>query len=231
MRLGAGQLLDPELRQQIAATVDSIQLDGGGGASLLKSYLLADLIVAEPIKRVVEIGVYRGRLLLPLALVFKWGGSGEIVGIDPYSAAAAVQTDNHNAGIDLRSWPDTVEWDALYEDVRQRISVLGIAGNCCVVRARSADVAARFPKGSIDLLHIDGNHDRIAVERDLALYLPCVARPGGYVVLDDVSWPSIQPVYDELRNHHELVFQLFDIRGLGIDCIGGNDFAVFRLRQ
>jgi hypothetical protein len=231
MRLGTGQLLDPELRQQIAATVDSIQLDGGGGASLLKSYLLADLIVAEPIKRVVEIGVYRGRLLLPLALVFRWCGSGEIVGIDPYSAAAAVQNEDHNADIDLRTWPNTVKWDALYEDVCQRISVLGLDGNCYLVRARSADVATRFPKGSIDLLHIDGNHDRIAVERDLALYLPRVARPGGYIVLDDASWLSIRPVFDELRNHHELLFQLLDIRGLGIDRIGGNDFAVFRLCQ
>jgi predicted O-methyltransferase YrrM len=231
MRIGPGQLLDPELRQRIAATVDSIELDAGGGASLLKLYLLADLVVAESIKRVVEIGVYHGRLLLSLALVFKHGGSGEIVGIDPYTAAAAVQNDGHGAGIDLRTWPDTVEWDALYKDVRERISMLGLDGNCRIVRARSADVATRFPGGSIDLLHIDGNHDRTAVEQDLALYLPRVTRPGGYVVLDDASWLSIRPVFDELRNQHELVFQLFDIRGLGIDRIGGNDFAVFRLSQ
>jgi len=179
MHLGTGQLLDTELRRQIAVTVDSIQLDGGGGASLLKSYLLANLIVAEPINRVVEIGVYRGRLLLPLALAIKWGGSGEVVGIDPYSAAAVVQNDDHNVGIDLQDWPSTVEWDALYEDVCHRISVLGLDKNCCVLRARSADVATRFPKGSIDLLHIDGNHDRIAVERDLALLAS--RRPPGWI--------------------------------------------------
>jgi hypothetical protein len=230
MRIGSGQLLATELRQQIADAVDSIALDAGGGASLLKVYLLADLIVAESIKRVVEIGVYRGRLLLPLGLVFKHRGFGEIVGIDPYTAAAAIQNDDHDADVDLRVWPDTVQWDDLYEGVYRRISTLGLDGICRLVRTRSAD-AATFPVGSIDLLHIDGNHDRSAVENDLALYLPRVTCPNGYIVLDDASWQSVRPVFEDLRSKHKLVFQLCDIHDLGVDHVGGNDFAVFRVSQ
>jgi hypothetical protein len=176
----------------------------------------------------VEIGVYRGRLILPLALVMKAAETGEIFGIDPYSAAAAEQHDDHSVGVDLRRWPSTVDWDELHAGILENINRLGVEACCHLVRARSEDVADRFAGRSIDLLHIDGNHDRAAVLRDARLYIPKV-RKDGYVVLDDVSWPSVRPVFEYLDAHHELVFRLFDGRGLALDSIGGNDFAVFRL--
>ena len=54
-------------------------------------------------------------------------------------------------------------------------------------------------------------------------------RPGGYLVLDDGD--SVRPVYEFLRRHHELVFQIEDYRGVALDGKGGNDFAVFRIRE
>jgi Methyltransferase domain len=208
----------------------SIPLDSGGGASLLKALVLADLIIDRPVLRMVEIGIYRGRLLLPLALVMKWREAGEIVGIDPYSATAAEQHDDHDRGIDLRSWAHSVDWDGLHQEVLQNIRRFDVEGCCHVVRARSADAVDKFPAGSIDLLHVDGNHDRAAVLRDVELYVPRVST-GGYVVLDDASWPSVRPVFEHLHKHHELIFQLFDGKGVTIDGIGGNDFAVFRIRD
>src|SRR5262249_55097310 len=149
--------------------------------------------------------------------------------IDPYSATAAEQYDDHEVPVDLRHWPSGVDWDGLYHQTLSSISSLGVDSCCRIVRARSEDVADDFPRASIDLLHIDGNHDRIAVARDARLYIPRVAK-GGYVVLDDVTWSSIRPVFNHLNARHELVFQIFDGRGVAVDPAGGNDFAVFRLR-
>lgn len=226
---GPGRLINDDLRREMEEASASILIDSGGGASVLKALVLADLILERPVLRMVEIGVYRGRLLLPLALAMKRRGTGEVVGIDPYSAVEAEQHDEHNRSIDLRQWPHSIEWDCLYEEVQQNIRRLDVETCCRMIRGNSSDVATTFPPNSIDLLHIDGNHDRAAVLRDVELYLPRVS-PGGYVVLDDATWPSVRPVFDDLKTRHELIFQLFDGGGVTLDGAGGNDFAVFRLR-
>lgn len=60
--------------------------------------------------------------------------------------------------------------------------------------------------------------------RDARSYLPLV-RAGGYVVLDDMEWLSVRPLFELMRTHHQLVFALFDARELATDGVGGNDFA------
>jgi hypothetical protein len=224
-----GRLVDEGLLVRIKQLLDTIPVDDGGGASLLKILVLADLIMARPVIRMVEIGVYRGRLLLPLAMLMQWREGGEVFGIDPYEASAAEQHDAHHRQIDLERWADVVDWDGLYEGVLRTAERLGVQTRCNLVRARSEDVADQFAPGTIDLLHIDGNHDQDAVARDAELYVPRVS-VGGYVVLDDASWPSVHPVFERLYAEHDLVFQLSNTMGVGLDDSAGNDFAVFRLR-
>ena len=43
------------------------------------------------------------------------------------------------------------------------------------------------------LVFIDGNHEGLNPLCDLALSL-CVIAPGGFIVLDDVTWPDVAPV-------------------------------------
>jgi hypothetical protein len=217
------------LREEICRVNAAIQLDEGGGATALKVLTLADIIVANDLLRVVEIGVYRGRLLVPLGVLMETRDGGEAIGIDPYSASAAVQTDPHRVGIDLVEWPERIDWDGIHADVLARIAARRLDGCCRLVRKRSEDAAADFAPGSIDLLHVDGNHDRAAVERDVELYLPRV-RPGGFIVMDDAAWPSVRPICARLADEHELVFQLHDASGT-LDGVGGNDFAIFRLAR
>ena len=225
----AGRHVPPALRRDMQRMTDSIPIDSGGGATLLKALVLADLIIEHQLERLAEIGVYRGRLLLPLGVVLQSLGRGSATGIDPYSAQAALQTDDHDVGVDLRAWPETIAWEELYQGVVGTIDAWRIGAHCRVLRARSQDAADGFKDGSIDLLHVDGNHDRAAVEGDLERYLPKL-RAGGFLVMDDASWPSVLPSYVALRERHQLVFQLLDCRGVAIDDVPGNDFAVFRIR-
>jgi predicted O-methyltransferase YrrM len=69
----------------------------------------------------------------------------------------------------------------------------------------------------LDLIHIDGNHNRAAVELDYELYRPRV-RAGGLIVLDDISWGSVQSVYEDLRATSTV---LDEARG------NGHGFAIF----
>jgi hypothetical protein len=220
--------VSPELRNAIEQLLELIPLDSGGGATLVKALLLSELIVHGRLTRVVEIGVYRGRLLLPLALTAKWRATGEVIGIDPYSAQAAEQHDAHACSLDLKKWPHEIDWDGVYTGVHSTIVSHELQRWCRVLRQRSEDAAQQFATESIDLLHIDGNHDRASVIRDVELYLPKV-KTGGYIVLDDASWSSVWPAYRYLQANHELVFQLLDCRGVTANGVGGNDFAVFRI--
>ncbi|HEX2071346.1 MAG TPA: class I SAM-dependent methyltransferase [Thermoleophilaceae bacterium] len=223
----AGRSLPEALREELSELNATIPVDEGGGASALKVLVIADAIAANDLERVVEIGVYRGRLLLPLGLLMRRLGRGEAIGIDPYSATAAAQSDPHGRSIDLAAWAAGVDWNGIHEDVLMRIEALGLDRHCRIVRKRSEEAAPDFSAASIDVLHVDGNHDRAAVERDVALYLPKV-RPGGFVVMDDAAWPSIRPVCARLADEHQMVLQLYDGSGV-LDGVGGNDFAIFQL--
>jgi Methyltransferase domain len=223
----AGRLVDAQLRAEMRVIQDELPVDTGGGASLTKALVLADLIVAHDLRTVVELGVYRGRLLLPLGRLLTGLGRGEAIGIDPYSAQAAVQTDAHDAGVDLTAWPLEQNWDGLHDGVLAAVDRWGIGEHTRLLRARSQDVASRFAPRSIDLLHVDGNHDAAAVTADLDAYLPAV-RLGGFVVLDDASWASVRPHSRRLTDEQRLVFSLFDL-GATLDDASGNDFAVFQM--
>jgi hypothetical protein len=224
-----GRLMGPAFRDQCARVHAEIPLDAGGGASLVKVLVVGDLIVAHGLRTVVELGVYRGRLLLPLGRLLTSLGEGSAIGIDPYSAAAAVQTDEVDRGIDLVAWPTTIDWDGLHAEVSAAILRWTIGAHTSLIRERSHDAAPRFAAGTIDLLHVDGNHDAAAVTQDLKDFLPAV-RPGGFVVLDDIGWASVLPHFQRLATEHQLVFALHDL-GVTLDGVGGNDFAIFRLRD
>jgi hypothetical protein len=224
----AGRLISKSLRRDLGRLSAALPVDEGGGSSLLKVMVLADLIVAFDLRQAVEIGVYRGRLLLPLAMVMAARGRGEVVGIDPYLAEAAVQQDDHDVGFDLAEWAHHVDWDELHRGLRSAIDDWGLRDHCRLIRASSEEAVPEFAPASIDLLHIDGNHDEAVVTRDVELFLPKV-RPGGFVVLDDVSWPSVRRVLDRLRDSQQLILHLVDGGTVWVGEDVSNDFAVFRV--
>lgn len=230
---GAGALagtLDLELRRDLEQVSRSIPSDEGGGSSLLKVLVLGELIVSQDLDRVVEIGVYRGKLMLPLARLMRRLGRGEVVGIDPYSAQAAIQRDVEREGIDLVEWPRSVDWEGLHQGVLDAISRWGLEGHARLLRQRAEDAAPGFAASPIDILHVDGNHDREAVTEDVELYLPYL-RDGGYLVMDDIAWPSVRPLYERLVREHELVFELVE-NGLYLwPQDGPNEFGVLRVRK
>jgi predicted O-methyltransferase YrrM len=209
-----------DLRAEIARLLAPVPVDFGGGCSTAKAEILAALVVEHRLHRAVDIGVYRGRSLLALAAAFRSLGAGEVVGVDPFDAVAADQVDAHTIGsARLHEWATAQDWDALHRGLVDLIAREGLAPFARVVRERAETAVRHFDAGSIDLVHIDGNHDALAVAADWRLYRPRL-RPGAFVVLDDVSWESVRPVYDALRQRTTHVFEAHTDQ---------DDFAVFRV--
>ena len=211
----------PNLAVEIGRLLNRVPADFGGGCSQYKAEVMAGLVVHHNLRSAIDLGVYRGRSLLPLAAAFRWLGSGQAIGIDPYSAAAALQSDDHGMGEVLVDWAQAQDWDGLYWGVQNLLVEEGLTSVARLIRERSEEAVHQFGPGTVDLVHIDGNHDGDAVADDLRLYRPLV-RPGGFIVLDDASWASVRPVYEELRLRATLVTERYS---------DSDDFAVFQLEN
>ena len=119
------------------------------------------------------------------------------------------------------------DFESARRDALQAIAAHGLDGSCTLLHETAADAAPRFAPASIDLLHVDGNHSEASVRDDLQRYLPLV-RPGGVVVVDDISWSSVRRAAEPLLDGAEIVFELVDKENrAGLDL--PNDFRVYRL--
>lgn len=210
------------LLSEITSVLAKVPIDFGGGCSVRKAYVMAWLIERFKLARSLDIGVYRGRSFFPQAIAHRQAGSGTAYGVDPWSAAEADENDHVTLRAEIKAFVDNTDFDQLYQGVMRGIDEFGLAKHTRIVRETSAAAALTFAANGITfgLIHIDGNHDTEPVLRDLRAYLPLL-EPGGFLVMDDVSWPSVEPAVREAEAQTTLLLR----------CVSAdktNDYAVFR---
>jgi hypothetical protein len=208
-----------ELRRQLSNALDGIKIDFGGGCSLSKGYVMAWLIKKYRITHSADIGVYRGRSLVPQAVAHREYTDGRAYGVDPWLSSEAREIDNPTLRDAIDRFVDTTNFQAIFEDVGALLLRLELNQNCTLIREKASDAVRYFESEGIGfgLIHIDGNHDSDRVMEDVSLYLPRL-RPGGFVLMDDVSWDSIKPAYSVVSKRFYRVYQRTD---------KWNDYAVF----
>ena len=72
------------LRRELSHLLTKIPIDFGGGCSVRKAHVMAWLISRFQLKQSLDIGVYRGRSLLPQSLAHRLSGGGIAYGVDPW---------------------------------------------------------------------------------------------------------------------------------------------------
>jgi hypothetical protein len=176
--------------------INRVPSDFGGGSPRNKLLLMCYLTYRYRLKTYVEIGVYRGRSLFPVAYTIK-KNQGMAYGIDPYCREMAFE---HDVSPELRTaltkFIGETDYDAIYEEVEALRSDFALANNCQIYRKTSQSAASFFSQNRIpiDMLHIDGNHDTCFVKADVAMYLPLVSSKG-FIIMDDIDWESVKPAY------------------------------------
>jgi predicted O-methyltransferase YrrM len=169
-------------------------LDKGGWCHQEKRLFFHDLILTYNLKTAVEIGVYKGSSLLACAEAIEFM-NGTITGIDPWFVDSFVnefynwtkEARDKFLNEVLKGQPTL---DKMYVDLLKIIQDNRLESIIKLIRAKSEDCVSLFKPGSLDLLHIDGNHDMEYVVKDVVNYLPLV-KNGGFVVMDDISWPGV----------------------------------------
>lgn len=159
-----------------------------GWCSVQKGLKMMELASQEDVLLSVELGVYGGRSLLPLALATSWKKKGWVVGIDAWCAPASVEGTNTS---ETTSYWSKIDYNHVYDLASSLMKKHQVEQYVDLWRSRSEDVSELFSNGSIDLLHQDGNHSEEISCKEVELYFTKLRR-GGYWIFDDTHWPSTQ---------------------------------------
>lgn len=163
------------LQHQIALIVPTIT----GWCTVEKAQDLVLAVLKLKASVSVEIGVWGGRSLVPIALAHKEQKHGTVWAIDPWSPVASTEGyDKVNA-----DWWGSQNHEAVYQRFLAVLKEQGVEDYVRVMRRKSDDV---IPPSKIDFLHVDGQHTDQAV-KDVERFASKVV-PGGFVFVDDVQW-------------------------------------------
>lgn len=163
----------------IFTEIESAHAPLGGWCSIEKATALASTVIALRPAITVEIGVFAGKSLIPMAMAHKHVNFGRIIGIDPWSNVESAKNETKENA----DWWGALDHNRIYTDFMAALNRLGLNGVCEIIRSPSDQVT---PPPVIDLLHIDGSHTEQAV-RDARRYAANV-RLGGMCFMDDISW-------------------------------------------
>jgi hypothetical protein len=161
-----------------------------------------DLVLAIKPEVCVEIGVFGGRSLLPVASALKFLGNGLVIGIDPWSKDEITSHFDPVKDQAHLIWWSKVNLEQVYHSYLNMISQHQLEDYVITLRTSSEHAVSAL--GPIDILYIDGNHSESVSNRDVQLYLPKV-RAGGYIWLNDSLWRDIQSSVDLLFDSCDLV--------------------------
>jgi len=151
-----------------------------GWTTLPKACALASLTLALRPASAVEIGIWAGRSLLPIAMAMKHLGTGLITGIDPYSSQESAKGEFG----ENEKWWAAQDHKAIKEKFLHFVNRFGLGNHIKHIEKPSDEVDLTGYR--IELLHVDGSHTDQAV-RDAERFGALVPI-GGIAVLDDLHW-------------------------------------------
>ncbi|MCB1118522.1 MAG: class I SAM-dependent methyltransferase [Chlamydiia bacterium] len=179
-----------------------------GWCSEYKASVMIDYVTLMKPKKIVEIGVFGGSSLIPMAFALQNNGFGKIYGIDPWSVGASIEgMDPVNA-----NWWSKVDHEKIYQGLLKKIEQYNLNKHIHLLRTTSE---ATPPIQNIDILHIDGNHSDTASYHDVNKWIPLV-RPGGLIIFNDIHCHTTQRAVQWLDDNCHRLGSSDDNHGWGV---------------
>jgi hypothetical protein len=163
-----------------------------GWCSNEKSTKMLDLVLETKPEVCVEIGVFGGSSIFPTALGLKYNKKGTVYAIDPWSNAECIE--HHRDGDPNKKFWGTIDLNLVYNLYTNMISNYKLNNHVKTLKMTSEAALSVIPS-TIDILHIDGNHQEEACYFDTVNFFPRV-KVGGYIWFDDAGW------YDNVQKIH-----------------------------
>lgn len=159
-----------------------------GWTTVEKGARMAEIVVEARSARSVELGVFGGRGTISLAVGHEALGTGEVLAIDPWQAAASLEGVNSPENDE---WWGKLDHEAIYASFVEALRTSGTERWCRVLRERSADAVRRVADGSVFVLHQDSNHSEAVSCAEVEQWVPKL-RHDGWWLADDTDWATTQ---------------------------------------
>lgn len=161
-----------------------------------KALLIMDTIKANQCQNCIEIGVFAGKSLIPIARALKHNESGIVYGIDAWELQEAIK------GLHVKdpniAWYNTLNFEELMQQTRNVRKKYELKPFCKLVKKTSLAAVNDFANESIDFIHFDGSHSEEVATQDILNYFPKV-KNGGFILLSNPN---------NLSNRQALVYLL-----------------------
>jgi hypothetical protein len=173
-----------------------------------KGRRMARLVYESQARICVELGVFGGRSLLALAAGLAVDTEGHVWGADPYDRAASLEGTN---APENNEWWGNLDHAAIEKAAREAIGASGLQRFVSLEKCKSMDDAfmAKFPIGTVDVLHQDANHSEETSAAEVRVWAPKI-RLGGYWISDDIDWATTKAAQNLLD---ALGFKLLEDHG------------------
>lgn len=145
-----------------------------------KASVLIDIIFMLNPDTIVEVGVWGGKSLIPMAHALRANAKGMIYGIDPWDSNESADG-MEGANLD---WWSSVDHKMILQNLEKKIGEFGLQNQITLIKTTSQLAPVIL---DIDILHIDGNHSEKASTLDVSKWVPLV-RKGGIIIFDDLNW-------------------------------------------
>lgn len=158
-----------------------------------KAYRLYNLVKESNSKLSVELGVFGGKSLIPIALAHKEINNGICIGIDPWCAQSS--TESYDPNDPNYQWWDKVNYNYIFDSFINSLIKYQVNNIVTYYRKKSNEVINLFENESIDILHQDGNHSETISTEEIELYNTKI-KPNGFWIMDDTDWPTTSKAQD-----------------------------------
>jgi predicted O-methyltransferase YrrM len=179
----------------------SHQFETGDWCSLEKAEKMMDLIYEVQPTTCVEIGVFSGSSIYPTAKALKYLKKGTVYAIDPWSREECLK--GYDSNDPNYIWWNSIDLENIFHRFLSMLRKHRLESYCTPMRTTSEEALSHFADGSIDILHIDGNHTSDIALSDAEMWFPKV-KSGGYIWFDDVNWTTTAKAVSYLKDHCEI---------------------------
>lgn len=160
-----------------------------GWCSDEKALLIMDLIHQNKFQTCIEIGVFSGKSIIPMAMVLKYNCKGIVFGIDCWNEFDA--TRGYEKNDNNYKWWSQINYDYYHSITLDKIKENKLSDYCRLIKQSSEKAANLFIDNTIDFIHFDGNHNENFTFQDIINYFPKI-KDGGYILLNDPNWLSMK---------------------------------------
>lgn len=186
------------LKQNVQLVLPTLE----GWCSQSKANHFIDLILEVKPEVCVEIGVFGGSSIFPVASALKTLGKGVVFGIDPWDKIECIKYFDPVEDAEHLKWWGELNINYIYHAYTNMLRKHKLEDFVKTIRATSEDAASLIE--TIDILYIDGNPSDECSVKDVQLYLPKV-RSNGYVWLNDTLGENRQNAIELLADECDVI--------------------------